>query len=85
MFRRCLRLVGEEPLAMDLLQETFLRAHRYQRTYRGPTPLSWLLTIADRSSFDALRRKVPVTDPEELKRFLEKEADPVEPVFVHSR
>ena len=39
IFRRCFRIVGEEALAMDLMQETFLRAHKYQRSYRGPAPL----------------------------------------------
>lgn len=82
VFRRCLRIVAEEALAMDLMQETFLRAHKYQSTFRGASPLSWLLTIADRCALDALRSRQPAPDPEEVARFLEEEADPAEPVFT---
>jgi RNA polymerase sigma-70 factor (ECF subfamily) len=82
VFRRCLRIVAEEPLAMDLMQETFLRAHKYQQSFRGASPLSWLLTIADRCSLDALRLRVPTPDAAEVSRFLEEEADSSEPVFT---
>jgi RNA polymerase sigma-70 factor, ECF subfamily len=83
VFRRCLRIIGEEPLAMDLMQETFLRAHKYRCGYRGPSPLSWLLTIADRCALDALKRRPAVCAPEEVKRFLEEAADPTAPAFDH--
>jgi RNA polymerase sigma-70 factor, ECF subfamily len=85
VYRRCLRIVEEESLAMDLMQDTFLRAHRYQSSYRGPSPLSWLLTIADRASLDALKRRPTLPTPEEVQRFLDEEADPSEPPFTHHR
>ncbi len=84
VFRRCMRIVGEESLAMDLMQETFLRAHKYQSSYRGPSPLGWLLTIADRTSLTSLKSRPTVATPDEVQRFLETEADPKEP-FVHHR
>lgn len=86
VFRRCLRIVGEEPLAMDLMQETFLRAHKYRDSFRGPSALGWLLTIADRTSLTTLKSRPQVTTLEQVQRFLEAEADPdpKEP-FVHHR
>jgi len=85
VFRRCLRIVGEDAMAMDLMQETFLRAHRYQSSYRGPSPLAWLLTIADRTSLTAVKGRPTITTPEQVQAFLESEADPKEPPFVHHR
>lgn len=85
VFRRCVRIVGEEALAMDLMQETFLRAYKYQGSYRGPSPLGWLLTIADRTSLSALKSKPQVTTPEEVQRFLETEAAETPEPFVHHR
>lgn len=42
-----LRLVGDEALAEDLTQETFLRAQRRAGTYRGESAVaSWLCAIA---------------------------------------
>jgi RNA polymerase sigma-70 factor (ECF subfamily) len=85
VFRRCRRIVAEEALAMDLMQETFLRAHRYQHSYRGPSALSWLLTIADRASLTALKARPELTTPQQVQRFLEDEADPRSPPFEHHR
>jgi RNA polymerase sigma-70 factor (ECF subfamily) len=55
-----LRHVGDRALADDLTQETFLRAQRSIRTYRGEASRrSWLFTIAlnvVRDQFRALRR-----------------------------
>jgi RNA polymerase sigma-70 factor (ECF subfamily) len=83
VFRRCLRIVGDEALAMDLLQETFLRAHKYRASFKGASALSWLLTIADRTSLTALGARPRVSSAEEVERFLETEADPKEPFTQH--
>ncbi|QSQ23610.1 sigma-70 family RNA polymerase sigma factor [Pyxidicoccus parkwayensis] len=56
--RRCRRLLGDEALAWDMTQEVFLRAHAHLRHLRGASsPLSWLLTVADRQCFSVLRRR----------------------------
>lgn len=45
--------VGDRDEARDLLQETYLRAFRNLRAYRGEAPLSgWLHTIALRKALD---------------------------------
>jgi len=73
VLRRCRRLMADDALAHDLLQETFLRAHKHQRSYRGGSALSWLLTIADRACFDALKRRarLPVAADGELPSTVE--------------
>lgn len=83
VFRRCHRMVQDRPLAMDLMQETFLRAHKYQGSYRGDSALSWLLTIADRCALDLIRRRPEQPTPEDVRRFVEETADPAEPAFTH--
>lgn len=56
--RRCRRLLGDEALAWDMTQEVFLRAHAHLRQLReASSPLSWLLTVADRQCFSLLRRR----------------------------
>ena len=78
VFRRCLRLTGERAQASDLLQEVFLRAHRFQNSYRGEaSPLTWLYTITSRCFVDTLRKK-PRVDPEELAVFLREEQEGLE-------
>lgn len=85
IYRRCLRLTRDETRALDLTQEVFLRAHRYQASYRAEaSPLAWLCTIADRCFFDALRREKrnePV-DPEEVEAFVRDEIDGTDKVFA---
>lgn len=50
-----------------------MRAHKYKKTYKGGSPLSWLLTIADRTAYDALRKMKQkpksAIDVSELKAF----------------
>ncbi|NVJ27063.1 MULTISPECIES: RNA polymerase sigma factor [Myxococcus] len=56
--RRCLRLLGDEALAWDSTQEVFLRVHENLKSLRAAgSPLSWLLTVADRQCFSVLRRR----------------------------
>lgn len=56
--RWLLRWVGEEALAEDLAQETFLRAWEKCHTFRGEAAFSsWLYTIARREAIRALRHQ----------------------------
>lgn len=49
--------VGDRDEALDLLQDTFLRAFRNLASYRGDAPLdAWLRTIALRRAMDWKRR-----------------------------
>lgn len=74
VFRRCRRFVRSDAAAMDLVQDTFLRAHRYRASYRGGSALSWLLTIADRASLDVLKKSRDTVSLDEVEAFLDDES-----------
>jgi RNA polymerase sigma-70 factor (ECF subfamily) len=57
VYRRAARVLRDSAAADDVVQETFLRAHRYRASYAGGSALSWLFAICDRVCFDALRRQ----------------------------
>ncbi len=54
---RARRTLRDDALADDVVQETFLRAHRYRDGFRGGSALSWLFTIADRVVLDSIRKR----------------------------
>jgi RNA polymerase sigma-70 factor (ECF subfamily) len=82
VYRRCLRLCRDEHLALDLVQEVFLRAHRYRASYRGEaSPLTWLFKLADNCFFDTLQKPMPVLR-NEIEQFLQHEQDGFEHSFV---
>jgi RNA polymerase sigma-70 factor, ECF subfamily len=51
-------LTGEQALAEDLLQVTFLKLHQARAAYvRDANPVPWIYTIAHRSFLDEARRR----------------------------
>lgn len=67
IYRFCLRLTGKATAAEDLTQETFLRALRYNRTFKGTSDfLPWLYRVARNAVNDHFRRSVPECGVEEL-------------------
>ena len=57
LFRGMLSLIRNRAVAEELLQQTFLKLHRYRRAYVvGADPMPWLRTIAYRMCLDELRR-----------------------------
>ncbi len=71
VFHRARRLMRDDALADDVVQETFLRAHRYQASYQGGSMLSWLFVIADRVAFDAIKKRGVVVDDDDAVVALE--------------
>ena len=69
---RALRIVRDSALAWDVVQESFLRAHRYRSTWRNEgSPLAWLFTISDRVAFDVVaKRKREVVGDEDVSTAL---------------
>jgi RNA polymerase sigma-70 factor (ECF subfamily) len=67
--RFAVRLTGDGSLADDIVQETLLRAHRAQSSFRGQAKLrTWLAAIAvnvcnDHFRRQASRREVAIDDP----------------------
>lgn len=92
--RRCQRILRNDAFALDATQDVFLTAHRARgQLDKQASALSWLLTIADRTCLDALRRqrRRPVIEPwhealdpdtEHLERHLINQ-DLVNRVLVH--
>lgn len=68
IYRFCLRLTGKAQAAEDLTQETFLRALRYNRTFKGTSEfLPWLYRVARNVCNDHFRRTgVPEYGVDEL-------------------
>ena len=63
VIRRARRILRDDALARDALQETFLRAHRFQSSFRGEaSPLTWLFTITDRVCFDLIGKRKPTEE-----------------------
>ena len=54
---RARRTLRDDALADDVVQETFLRAHRSKDGFRGGSALSWLFTIADRVTIDFIKKR----------------------------
>ncbi len=58
VFRFILRLVGTREDAMDLTQETFMRAHQALPGWRPQAQFrTWLFSIAHNATLDVLRRR----------------------------
>jgi RNA polymerase sigma-70 factor (ECF subfamily) len=80
--RRCLRLCRNEQQALDLVQEVFLRAHRFRDSYRGDaSPLTWLFTLATHCFFDSLKQPLRI-DAVEVEALLCQERDGFEESFA---
>jgi len=61
LYRLALRMLGSPQDAEDILQETFLKAFRYIKTFDGRSSIStWLYRIATNEALMVLRRKQPV-------------------------
>src|SRR5438477_11508834 len=58
VFRLSHRLTGNEPDAEDVVQETFLKAHRSLSRFTGRAEFgSWIHRIATNCALDLLRRR----------------------------
>ena len=70
VYRFAWHLTRDRTLAEDVTQDTFLRAFRFIRGYRGEQRFgSWLFAIARNCSMDALRaNRVSPTDAEPVAR-----------------
>jgi RNA polymerase sigma-70 factor (ECF subfamily) len=62
LYRYIFRLVGNQELADDITQETFLKAFQNIRTIAKDSNISaWLYRIASNACFDVLRRRKLIT------------------------
>lgn len=74
VYRLAYRMAGDEDLARDMTQETFIRAHSRLAQFRGDAAFStWLHTLAVSSSLNVLRKS-------DRHRKREREFDEVAPL-----
>lgn len=80
IFRFCMRLTGKAEAAEDLTQETFLRALRYNQSFRGSSEfLPWLYRVARNVCNDHFRRSgVPEHGVDDLPDVASDEAPATE-------
>jgi RNA polymerase sigma-70 factor (ECF subfamily) len=75
------RAFGDQAVADDLMQTTFLKLHRAKKAYDPARPLRpWLFTIAASVRRDELRRRYRLPDTageDELARAETQEPDPI--------
>lgn len=58
VWKLCLHLLGEEQMAADASQNTFLKAFRGMKRFKGESKFStWLISIARNCALDELRSK----------------------------
>ena len=67
VYRLCFRMAGEDHLAQDFTQETFVRAFTKLESFRGESSLgTWICAIATSVTLNGLRK---------VKRLRERETD----------
>jgi RNA polymerase sigma-70 factor (ECF subfamily) len=82
LYRWLLRLVGDEPLAEDLLSEVFLDVWRQAASFEARSSVStWLLAIARYKALSARRRRTDTELDDELASKLGDPADDPELVL----
>jgi RNA polymerase sigma-70 factor (ECF subfamily) len=60
-------LARNEADAEDVVQEAFMRAFTYFRSFSGPSPRAWLLSIVRNAGYAFLRRQGPLAPAPELE------------------
>jgi RNA polymerase sigma-70 factor, ECF subfamily len=72
IYQVCYRFVGNHEDASDLSQETFVRAWRGLKNFKGQSALStWLYRIAVNVSLNRVSSKKPDAEPLEADRFVD--------------
>jgi len=57
VYRFCRHMIGDEAMAKDAFQETFIRMYEHRQELRGTNVRSWLFTISRRVCLNHLRTK----------------------------
>jgi RNA polymerase sigma-70 factor, ECF subfamily len=76
VYQVCYRFVANHEDASDLSQETFVRAWRGLRNFKGQAALStWLYRIAVNVSLNRVHIRQPETAPLDVNRFVDTQAE----------
>jgi RNA polymerase sigma-70 factor (ECF subfamily) len=76
LYRLARALCADRPVADDLLQETYLRAMRYFRTYQGGDFRAWLSAIMRNLHREEMRARPPIVDLSALETHADPAPDP---------
>ncbi len=57
VFRFCLKMLGDEDLAKDAYQESFIKAYEHRMEFRGDNFPAWIFTIARRVCLNVIRAR----------------------------
>lgn len=57
VYRFCLRMLGDESVAHDAFQETFINMYEHRMNFRGENFTSWLFTIARHTCLNYIRSR----------------------------
>ena len=57
VYRFCVRMVGDQNLAKDAFQETFIKVYENRKNFKGENFTAWLYTIARHTCLNQLRSK----------------------------
>lgn len=55
VYKFCLRILGDEALAKDAFQETFIKVYEHRKNFRGENFAAWLFTIARHTCLNQIR------------------------------
>ncbi len=91
-FNVAYRIMGDVPSAEDATQDSFIKAYKSLRSFRGGSFRSWLMRIVTNSCYDELRRRKrrpavplePYTDDDEIVESPSWIADPGESPEEHA-
>lgn len=77
VYQVCYRFVSNHDDASDLAQETFVRAWKGLRTFKGQAALStWLYRIAVNVCLNHVGARRPAVEPLDAERFVDSSAEP---------
>lgn len=60
----CLRILGNEAEAQDVLQDTYVRVWQKSASFDGEkaSPITWLAVVARNKAIDRLRQRAPISE-----------------------
>ncbi|MDX9791019.1 MAG: sigma-70 family RNA polymerase sigma factor [Candidatus Kapaibacterium sp.] len=81
VYRFCLRMLGEQELAEDAFQETFIRVYENKGSFHGTNFAAWLFTIARNTCLNHIRSKKEAESFDEVFHSYDNGSNQSDPVL----